>query len=96
MASVEQIELRASGSLKTFGLLVVLLLPGMSVVAMGLSRGPALWIIFGAAIAQAVIIGRSYMRLRPEDVLIFSLALLPVALVIIFVFVIAPDVGGPR
>jgi hypothetical protein len=91
-----QIEWKASDSLKTFGLLVILSLAGVFAVASGLQRGPALWIIFSAATVQAVIIGRSYMRLQSEEVLIYALALVPVALAIIFTLVLAPDLGMVR
>ena len=52
----------------------------------------ALWVIFAAAIAEAYVIGRYYMRLRSEDVLIYTLVLLPVALVIVLAFVLVPDI----
>ncbi|MGO9603341.1 MAG: cytochrome C oxidase subunit IV family protein [Candidatus Binataceae bacterium] len=93
---MEQTEFSAADSLKTWGLLVALLLIGAMTVALGLSRNLALWIIFGAAIAQAYVIGRYYMRLRSEDVLIYTLVLLPVALVIILAFVLTPDVAMHR
>jgi heme/copper-type cytochrome/quinol oxidase subunit 4 len=61
-------------------------------VALGLPRSLALWIIFAAATAQAYVIGRYYMRLRSEDMLIWSLVLLPVATVIVLAFVLVPDI----
>jgi len=91
---MEQTDFAATDPLKTWGLLVALLLVG--VVALGLSRDLALWVIFAAALAEAYIIGRNYMRLRSEDVLIYTLALLPVALVIILAFVLVPDVARHR
>ena len=93
---MEQTDFGASDSLKTWGLLVLLLLVGALVVALGLPRSLALWVIFGAATAQAYVIGRYYMRLRSEDVLIYTLALLPVALVIILAFVLMPDIAVRR
>ncbi len=89
---MEQTDFSPSGSLKTWGLLVALLLVGTLAVAVGLPRGLALWVIFGAAIAEAYFIGRYYMRLRSEDVLIYTLVLLPVALVIVLAFVLVPDI----
>ena len=89
---MEQTEFSASDSLKTWGLLVALLVVGVLAVALGLTRSLALWVIFGAAIVQAYVIGRYYMRLRSEDVLIYTLALLPVALVIVLAFVLVPDI----
>jgi hypothetical protein len=69
---------------------------GVLAVASGLQRGPALWVIFSAATIQAVIIGRSCMRLRSEEALIYALALVPVALTIALTLVLAPDLGMIR
>ena len=63
---MEQTDFSPSDSLKTWGLLVALLLVGTLAVALGLPRGLALWVIFAAAIAEAYVIGRYYMRLRSE------------------------------
>jgi heme/copper-type cytochrome/quinol oxidase subunit 4 len=93
---MEETKFDASDSLKTWGVLVALLLVGALVVALGLPRSLALWVIFLAAAAQAYVIGRYYMRLRSEDVLIYTLALLPVALVIVMAFVFTPDVAMHR
>ena len=93
---MEQTEFSPSDSLKTWALLVILLLIGALTVALGLPRSLALWIIFAAAAAQAYVIGRYYMRLRSEDVMIYILALFPVALVIILAFVLTPDVAMHR
>ncbi len=82
----------ASDSLKTWVLLVVLFLVGVSAVAFGLSRDLALVLIFAAAISEACVIGRYYMRLRSEDMLIWLLVLLPVTTVIILAFVLVPDI----
>ncbi|MGA7873872.1 MAG: cytochrome C oxidase subunit IV family protein [Candidatus Binatus sp.] len=90
---MEQAEFNASDSLRTWILLVVLLLVGALTVARGLPRSLALWVIFAAAAAQVYVIGRYYMRLRSEDVLIYTLALLPVALVIVMALVFIPDVA---
>ncbi len=91
---MEQTDFAATDPLKTWGLLVALLLVG--VVALGLPRNLALWLIFAAALAQVYIIGRNYMRLRSEDVLVYVLALLPVALVIVLAFVLGPDIARHR
>jgi cytochrome c oxidase subunit IV len=92
---MEQTDFNASDSLKTWGLLVVLLLVGTLTVALGLLHALALWVIFAAAIAEAYVIARYYMRLRSEDVLIYTLVLLPVALVIVLAFVLVPDIVRP-
>ena len=93
---MEQAEFNPWESLRTWLLLVVLLLVGALAVALGLPPSLALWVIFAAAAAQVYVIGRYYMRLRSEDVLIYTLALLPVALVIVMAFVFTPDVAIHR
>jgi cytochrome c oxidase subunit IV len=90
------VETKLSDSLRAWGLLVVLLVASALVPALGLRRSLALTLIYGAATAQSVIIARYYMRLRSEDLMIYALALLPVALIIILGFVIGPDVGTFR
>lgn len=90
--SMEQTDSAATDPLKTWGLLVALLLFGVLAVALGLPRGLALPVIFAAAIAEACIIGRSYMRLRSEDVLIYLLVLFPAVLVVALAFVLVPDI----
>ncbi len=82
----------ASDSIRTWVLLVVLFLVGVSAVAFGLPRELAFVLIFAAAIAEAYVIGRYYMRLRSEDVLIWSLVLLPVVTVVVLAFVLVPDI----
>jgi hypothetical protein len=93
---MEQTDFAATDPRKTWGALVALLLVGVLAVALGLPSTLAVWIIFAAAVAEVYIIGRFYMRLRSEDVLIYVLALLPVALVIVLAFVLAPDIARHR
>jgi hypothetical protein len=87
-----QTGLTVMDSLRTYGALVALLLISVLAVGLGLPRSLALWIIFGTTIAEAYVIGRYYMRLRSEDVLVYVLALLPVALVITLAFILVPDI----
>jgi len=93
---MEQTDLVTTDPRKTWGALVALLVIGVLAVALSLPRTLAVWIIFVAAVIEAYIIGRFYMRLRSEDVLIYILALLPVALVIILAFVLVPDIARHR
>jgi len=90
---MEQTDFATTDPRMTWIVLVVLLLVGVLAVGLGLPHALALWFVFLAALAEAYIIGRFYMRLRSEDVLIYLLALLPVALVIILAFVLVPDVA---
>jgi len=89
---MDEAALSVSDSLKTFGLLACLLIVGVLAVALRLPEQAALVVIFAAALSEAYIVGRRYMRLRSEDVLIYVLALLPLAVVIAFAFVIVPDI----
>jgi heme A synthase len=89
---MEQTDFAATSPLRTWGLIVALLLVGILAVALGLPRGLGLWVIFAAAIAEVYVIGRYYMRLRSEDVLIYLLALFPAVLVIALAFVLVPDI----
>lgn len=89
---MEQATSGTSDVLKTFGILVGLLIIGVLTVALRLPGGLALVIIFAAAVVEAYIVGRRYMRLRSEDALIYILALLPVAVLIAFAFSLVPDI----
>jgi hypothetical protein len=89
---MERTDFATTDPRKTWGVLVALLVIGVLAVALGLPHSLAIWIIFAAALAEVYIIGRFYMRLRSEDVLIYALALLPVAIVIALAFVLVPDV----
>ena len=93
---MEQTDLVTTDPRKTWGALVALLVIGVLAVALSLPRTLAVWIIFLVAVIEAYIIGRFYMRLRSEDVLIYILALLPVALVINLAFVLVPDIARHR
>ncbi len=93
---MENTEFSTADSLRTWGLLVAFLLVSVLVVALGASRTMALWVIFAAAAVQVFVIGRYYMLLRSEDVFIYTLALLPVALAIVLAFVLMPDVATYR
>jgi heme/copper-type cytochrome/quinol oxidase subunit 4 len=83
----------ASDSLRTWVVLVILFLIGVAAVGLGLSRGLALTLIFAAAIVQAYVIIRYYMKMRSEDLIIWTLVLLPVATVIVLAFVLVPDIA---
>jgi hypothetical protein len=89
---MQEVGFAVTDPLKTWGLLVALLIVAVLAVGLGLPHSLALWVIFGAAIAETYVIGRYYMRLRSEDVLVYVLALLPVVLVIVLAFVLVPDI----
>ena len=89
---MNEAALSVADSLRTFAVLVCLLLVAVLAVALRLPEQPALVVIFAAAVSEAYIVGRRYMRLRSEDVMIYLLAVVPLAMVIVFAFVIVPDV----
>jgi caa(3)-type oxidase subunit IV len=46
----------------------------------------ALGLIFGVALIKAVLVARNYMHLKHEKALIYAIALVPLAIVIVFLF----------
>jgi len=56
-----------------------------------LPRSPALMLIFAVAVVKALLVARNYMHLKHEKALIYALALVPLALVIIFLIGMFPD-----
>ncbi|MGD0074134.1 MAG: hypothetical protein ABSD31_07290 [Candidatus Binataceae bacterium] len=89
---MEQAISGASDVLKTFAILVGLLIVGVLTVALRIPGEMALVVIFGAALIEACIVGRRYMRLRSEDALIYILALVPVLMLIGFAISLVPDI----
>jgi len=54
-------------------------------------KGPALLLIFAVAIVKALMVARHYMHLKNEKALIYAIALVPLAFIIIFLFGLFPD-----
>jgi caa(3)-type oxidase subunit IV len=51
----------------------------------------ALVLIFAVAIIKALLVARNYMHLKNERAIIYAMALVPLAFVLIFLFTLFPD-----
>jgi caa(3)-type oxidase subunit IV len=67
---------------------LVMLSVGASMV---LPKAEALMLIFTVAVIKALLVARNYMHLKHEKALIYAIALVPIAFVIIFLFGLFPD-----
>jgi caa(3)-type oxidase subunit IV len=56
-----------------------------------LPKAEALMLIFVVAVIKALMVARNYMHLKHEKALIYALALVPLAFVIIFLIGMFPD-----
>jgi caa(3)-type oxidase subunit IV len=69
---------------------------GLTIFSIGLSLvfgTPRLVVVtfFLVATVKAVLVARNYMHLKYERLLIYSIALVPVAFVLILIFALVPD-----
>ncbi len=67
---------------------LVMLSVGASMI---LPKAEALMLIFAVAVLKALLVARNYMHLKHEKALIYAIALVPIAFVIIFLFGLFPD-----
>ena len=67
---------------------LVMLSVGASMI---LPKAEALMLIFAVAVIKALLVARNYMHLKHEKALIYAIALVPIAFVIIFLFGLFPD-----
>jgi len=51
----------------------------------------ALVLIFAVAIIKALLVARNYMHMKNEKAIIYAMALVPLAFVLIFLFTLFPD-----
>jgi caa(3)-type oxidase subunit IV len=56
-----------------------------------LPKAQALALIFAIAIIKALLVARNYMHLKNEQAIIYAVALVPLAFIIIFLFGLFPD-----
>ena len=56
-----------------------------------LPKAEALVLIFAVALIKALLVARNYMHLKHEKALIYAIALVPLAFVIIFLIGVFPD-----
>ena len=70
----------------------LLILVAFSVAATSfLPKFQALVLIFSIAVTKTLLIARNYMHLKNEKVIIYAMALVPMAFVIILLFGLFPD-----
>lgn len=67
---------------------LVILSVGASFV---LPKAEALVLIFAVALVKALLVARNYMHLKHEKAIIYAIALVPLAFVIIFLIGVFPD-----
>ena len=67
---------------------LVIVSVGASVV---LPKAEALMLIFSVAVIKALLVARNYMHLKHEKALIYAIALVPIAFVIVFLLGLFPD-----
>ena len=67
---------------------LVIVSVGASIV---LPKAEALMLIFSVAVIKALLVARNYMHLKHEKALIYAIALVPLAFVIIFLLGLFPD-----
>jgi caa(3)-type oxidase subunit IV len=56
-----------------------------------LPKFQALVLIFAAAVIKALLVARNYMHLKNEKAIIYAIALVPLAFIIILLFGLFPD-----
>lgn len=59
--------------------------------ALLLPKVQALVLIFAVAVTKALLVARNYMHLKNERVILYAIALVPLAFVIILLFALFPD-----
>lgn len=74
--------------------LIALVIASVAVAAW-LPKQQALTVVFVVAAIKALLIARNYMHLKHERALIYALALVPLALIVIFLFGLFPDFVYP-
>lgn len=71
----------------------LLVLMGVSVLASAVpgARGLAIAVIFGTAVAKALLVALNYMHLRFESRLILAIAIVPVVCAVVLAVALFPD-----
>ncbi len=73
--------------------LVGLLIASVVISYLPISRGVAVFLIFVAAFAKAVLVALNYMHLRFERPLIYAMAVIPLAIFFVLWIVLYPDIA---
>lgn len=80
-----------SNYVKIWVWLMVLLGVGLSASFLPGGRGLAVAVIFGTAVAKAVLVALNYMHLKVEPRLIYAIAIVPVLFVLGLTMALFPD-----
>lgn len=79
-----------------WGWLVMLLIVSVVTAYLPLPHTAVLLVIFGAAVAKALLVAANYMHIRFEKWLIYAIAITPVVLFIGLTLVLMPDIVFSR
>lgn len=75
-----------------WGWLVGLLIVGVLSATLPFPKAASLVIIFGAALAKALLVAANYMHLRFEPRLIYAIAITPIVLFLVLTLALVPDI----
>ena len=75
-----------------WALLVILLIGGLTIFALPISREMAATLIFGVAAIKAALVLRNYMHLKHEHLLIYIIVLVPALFLLGFAIALIPDI----
>jgi len=89
MASGERIH---PNYVAVWGWLVGLLVVGVLSAILPFPKAASLVVIFGAAVAKALLVAANYMHLRFEPGLIYAIAISPIVLFVVLTLALVPDI----
>ena len=72
--------------------LVVLLVVGLMCAYLPFGKAMAIFLVFAVAVVKAFLVGRHYMHLRSESLLIYAIAGIPVLLLVGLMIALVPDI----
>ncbi len=75
-----------------WGWLVALLIVGVGSASLPFPKAASLVVIFGAAVAKALLVAANYMHLRFEPRLIYAIAIAPIVLFVSLTLLLVPDI----
>jgi len=93
---MERVEQERTEYITVWFWLVALLLAGVAVMALPVSKLAALALIFSIATIKAALVLRNYMHLKSESLFIMVVALVPVLLFIGLAIALIPDIAMHR
>ena len=73
-----------------WGWLVALVAASVTIASL-LPKWQAMVLIFAIAVFKALLVARNYMHLKNEKAIIYAMALVPVAFILILLFALFPD-----